>query len=503
MRGRCEGGATISWLMDALLWSSRFVTGLELVDEQHHRLVDLINTFGELCANHATVAREQLEAVVAELAAYAATHFADEERLMAEQRLDPRFLTMHQRLHGQFLRDVQQMRAAGFIDTPETARSLLKFLLHWLAFHILGSDMQAARQIERVQRGESPASAFAAEVHEVTGPAELLMGALDDLMRVIAVRNAELVEANRTLEARVVERTAALQSANEQLTHTLDALKATQSQLVDSAKLASIGQLASGVAHELNNPLGFVSANLATLEESCNGLIEFVKAVDAAVPAAVATKLQETRERLDLDELAADLPLLLHESKAGLARVAKIIGDLKEFSRVDAPGVDVDLKSSVEVTLNVSAAQRQGAKVVTELQPTGRVHCDATLVNQSILALITNAALAVNERGSGAITVRTGVDGAGGFVEVEDSGVGMTAEVLGRATEPFFTTRPPGQGVGLGLTTVHNCARAHEGRFELSSTRGEGTVARLWLPLACAAVVTGSLRNEFYTRRYG
>lgn len=490
--------------MDALLWSSRFVTGLELVDEQHHRLVDLINTFGELCANHATVAREELERVVAELAAYAATHFADEERLMAEHGLDQRFLAMHQRMHGQFLRDVQQMRAAGFIDTPETARSLLKFLLHWLAFHILGSDMQAARQIERVRRGESAQSAFTAEVHEVSGPAELLMGALDDLMRVVAVRNTELMEANRTLEARVAERTAELQTANEQLTQTLAALKATQGKLVDSAKLASIGQLASGVAHELNNPLGFVSANLASLGDSCHALVAFVKAVDETVPEAVAAKLRETRDRLDLDELSSDLPELLHESKQGLARVAKIVGDLKEFSRVDAPGADVDLQSSVEVTLNVSAAQRQGTRLVTALQPTGRVRCDATMVNQSILALITNAAQAIKERGSGAITVRTGVDGVGGFVEVEDTGVGMSSDVLGRATEPFFTTRPPGQGVGLGLTTVHNCARAHEGRFELKSARGEGTVARLWLPRAgTSAPLTASLRNEFNTRRYG
>lgn len=490
--------------MDALLWSSRFVTGLELVDEQHHRLLDLINTFGELCANHATVPREQLGAIDAELAAYAATHFADEERLMSEEGLDPRFLAMHQRLHGQFLRDVQHMRAAGFIDSPETARSLLKFLLHWLAFHILGSDMQAARQVERVRRGESAQSAFSAEVHEVAGPAELLMGALDDLMRVIAVRNAELVEANRTLEARVVERTAALQTANEQLTQTLQALKATQSQLVDSAKLASIGQLASGVAHELNNPLGFVSANLASLGDSCDALVEFVKAVDEAVPPVVAATLRETRERLDLDELSSDLPDLLEESKHGLARVAKIVGDLKEFSRVDAPGADVDLQSSAQVTLGVSAAQRQGTKVVTELEPTGRVHCDATMVNQSILALIINAAQAIKERGSGLITVRSGVDGVGGFIEVEDTGVGMTTDVLARATEPFFTTRPPGQGVGLGLTTVHNCARAHEGRFELKSTRGKGTVARLWLPRArTSAPMSASMRNEFNTRRYG
>jgi len=149
--------------MEALSWGEKFLTGLTTVDEQHQRLVALINALGELASRHAEVPRSDLEAVVDELGHYAQTHFTDEEALMLASGVDARFVSTHQAQHGRFLRDVVGMRAANFLEAPETTRVLFHFLLHWLAFHILGSDMQLARQIERLRRGESAAKATPAD----------------------------------------------------------------------------------------------------------------------------------------------------------------------------------------------------------------------------------------------------------------------------------------------------------------------------------------------------
>lgn len=490
--------------MDALTWTDRFLTGLPMVDTQHEKLVALINRFGELNARRAEVPREQLEAVVGELARYAHTHFVDEEALMHARGVDSRFITSHSALHAHFLRDVEQMRASKFLDAPETSRVLLRFLLHWLAFHILGIDMQLARQVERLDRGESAAAAYAAEVHAAEGPATLLLGALDDLMRVVAERNRELTEANRTLEARVAERTAELQVS-------LQTLRATQAQLVEAEKLASVGQLASGVAHEINNPLAFISSNLAVLGDHADSLLQVIDTAQALEPQLAApgrAALRQAIEKADLTFVRADLKGLLDQSREGVTRVQSIVRDLKGFTHVDGGScIELDLNQAVEATLKmVPADRRQGVAVVTRFGAAPRVRCHAAQVNQSLLALVQNALQAVRDREQhpGTVTVRTGLEGALAFIEVADTGIGMTPEVLAHCFEPFFSTRPPGKGTGLGLTTAYNCAQAHGGRLEATSRPGEGSTFRLWLSQQGPAkdAAPGELTNDFNTRRY-
>ena len=485
------------------MWSDRFLTGMSTVDVQHERLVGLINAFGELNARSVAVPRGELEVVVDELVRYSHTHFVDEEALMRAAGVDARFVTSHSHQHARFLRDVGQMRASNFLEAPQTAQVLMRFLLHWLAFHILGIDMQLARQVERLQLGESAAAAYAAEVHEVEGPAQLLMSALDDLLRVIATRNAELTEANRTLEARVVERTAELQT-------TIETLRSTQVKLVETEKLASVGQLASGLAHEINNPLAFISANLSALGEHTTTLLEVVDAAQALepqLPEAARGDLRKAREASDLGFVREDLGHLLAETNAGVKRVQAIVRDLKDFSRVDGGAlVEVELRSCVESTLKVVGANvREGVSFTTAFGPTPRLRCQAAQVNQALLALVVNAAQAVRARGDGRgeVVVRTGVEGDCVFVEVKDRGVGMPPDVLARVYEPFFTTRAPGQGVGLGLTTAWNCAQAHGGRIDAASEVGVGSTFRLVLPLDGAQTAQPvSLSNPFNTRRY-
>jgi two-component system NtrC family sensor kinase len=490
--------------LDSLTWTERFLTGLPTVDAQHEKLVALINRFGELNARRAEVPRAQLEAVVDELARYAHTHFVDEEALMHARGVDLRFVTSHSELHARFLRDVEQMRASKFLDAPETSRVLLRFLLHWLAFHILGIDMQLARQVERLDRGEAAAVAYAAEVHALEGPANLLLGALDDLMRVVAERNRELTEANRLLEARVAERTAELQVS-------LKTLRATQAQLVEAEKLASVGQLASGLAHEVNNPLAFISSNLEVLGEHASALLQVVDAAQAlepemAPPARAA--FRQASDRADLPFVRDDLPGLLDQTREGVRRVQGIVSDLKGFTHVDGGArIELDLNQAVEATLKmVPADRRQGVAVLTLFGAVPRVRCHAAQVNQSLLALLQNALQAVRDRvePTGTVTVRTGLEGALAFIEVADTGIGMTPEVLAHCFEPFFSTRPPGQGTGLGLTTAYNCAQAHGGRLEATSRPGEGSTFRLWLSLQGSAkdAAPGVLTNAFNTRRY-
>jgi two-component system, NtrC family, sensor kinase len=492
--------------VDALVWNDSFLTGLSTVDAQHEKLVALVNEFGNLVARSAEVPRQSLETVVDELAHYAHTHFVDEEAITRAAGLDTRFTSVHEAQHARFLRDVKQMQASNFLEAPETSRVLLRFLLHWLAFHILGADMQLARQIERLRRGEAPEAAYAAEVRGEEGPAQLLLGALDDLMRVIAQRNAELTESNRTLEARVTERT-------QELRASVEALRATQVQLVETEKMASVGQLASGLAHEINNPLAFISSNLRALGEHARALLELVDAAQALEPqlsAQARAQLAQARERADLAFVRDDLGQLLEQTRDGVQRVEHIVRDLKDFSRVDGGAfIELDLKSAVEATLKVLPAKwRRGVTFGTTFGAVPRVRCQAAQVNHALLHLVQNATQAVQDRpgGAGAVTVRTGHEGGCAFVEVTDNGVGMSPEVLSHVFEPFFTTRPPGQGTGLGLSSAYNCAQAHGGRVEVSSQLGEGSTFRLWLPLEGAPAVEGApggLSNAFNTRRYG
>lgn len=149
--------------MDALTWSEKFETGLGAVDEQHRRLVALSNEFGELASHQVAVPRARLEEAITELAGYAQIHFAEEEHLMEAAGVDPRFVAAHVGQHIRFLGEVTEMRASNFLDAPDTVRVVFQFLLQWLATHILGSDMQLARQIERLRRGESAAKATPAD----------------------------------------------------------------------------------------------------------------------------------------------------------------------------------------------------------------------------------------------------------------------------------------------------------------------------------------------------
>lgn len=203
--------------MDSFVWDKHFVTGLTDVDAQHHHLVDVINQFGELLTRPEGATFEDIEKVFGELAAYAKYHFADEEALMDKTGLDPRHLAHHRHEHDNFFQEVAQMHAVISPDNTGTAKPLLKFLIYWLAYHILGSDQCMAKQVAAIRAGQSADDAFQAEERMKEGAVEPLLHALNGLFRQVSERNRELLLLNQTLESRVEERTKELAAANQRL----------------------------------------------------------------------------------------------------------------------------------------------------------------------------------------------------------------------------------------------------------------------------------------------
>ena len=292
------------------------------------------------------------------------------------------------------------------------------------------------------------------------------------------------VDQDRT-EVRRVQRELALNY--DRIKQTNSRLEEAQNQLLQSEKMASIGQLAASVAHEINNPIDFVSSNLGTLRgyvEPVFGLLAMLKNLPAdTLPAGVRAELKNLDNAVDLDFVQEDLPQLLNESEEGLSRVKKIVRDLKDFSRVDhADWQDADLNAGLDSTLNVVMNEvKYKAEVRKNYAVPPPVHCIAAQLNQVFMNLIVNAAHAIKERGI--ITLASRAEGEWVCIEISDTGSGMSEDVKRRSFEPFYTTKPVGQGTGLGLSLSFSIVQKHGGRIEVESEVGVGTRFRVWIPV--------------------
>jgi signal transduction histidine kinase len=313
-----------------------------------------------------------------------------------------------------------------------------------------------------------------------------------DLEKLVAERTAQLAQANVSLEIDISKRETAeteLLRRNAELTDLNAKLSMAQQQLLQSEKLASIGQLAAGVAHEINNPIGYIFSNFNTLEIYIDNLLSMLKFYEdaeasIAMPDVVAM-LRATRERVELDFLKEDIPVLMRESKEGIVRVSKIVQDLKDFSRVDG-GQDwqwANLHKGIDSTLNVVNNEvKYKADIVKEYGVIPDIECLPSQINQVILNLVVNAAHAISaDRGK--ITLRTGTDDGTVWIEVADTGAGIAKENLSRIFDPFFTTKPVGKGTGLGLSLSYGIVQKHRGRIEVESEIGKGTCFRITLPI--------------------
>ncbi|MEH6627459.1 MAG: ATP-binding protein [Motiliproteus sp.] len=342
----------------------------------------------------------------------------------------------------------------------------------------------------------------------------------DDHKQVIAVGNistdissrtqteAELQMAYLSMEQRVEERTSALSNTLIHMEKEIDErilvqgnleaerikqklliskLEDAQNQLLQSEKMAAIGQLAAGVAHEINNPVGYINSNLGTLRQYLQGINQVLSAYgdieqDPAKLSEALAQVDIIKKEVDFDFLSEDISGLLDESVEGVERVRKIVKDLKDFSHVDKGEWAVaDLHHCLDSTLNVVWNElKYKAEVVKEYGDLPEVICLASQLNQVFMNLLVNAAHAIESRG--VITIRTGTDAERVWIEIEDNGAGMPEAVQKRIFEPFYTTKEVGKGTGLGLSLSYGIIEKHGGTIELHSVLGEGTRFRICIP---------------------
>ena len=338
----------------------------------------------------------------------------------------------------------------------------------------------------------------------------------------VALRTAELREANDSLQAEIVEhwntemalreseghletkvteRTGALMAANLELENEknqqkvlIARLAAVQNELLQSRTMASIGQLAAGVAHEINNPISVIASNVTTLGRFTYGLLDARSVGEQILTTPRAEKTHELpgsmvklQEEFDPEYVREELPGLLKDTQDGVARVKRIVQDLKDFSNVDqAEWQRVELNNALDSVLNVlSSGFGADIAVIKAYGFIPVLECNALQINQVFSNLLLNAAQAID--GAGTIRILTAEEGGWVKVEIADTGCGIAPEHQPRIFDPFFSTKPVGAGTGLGLSLAYSIVDRHGGRIEVESELSKGSVFRVWLPVVRAA----------------
>lgn len=301
---------------------------------------------------------------------------------------------------------------------------------------------------------------------------------------------ADAVEAFQQDRRRLALAHAELQRERAQQEALIHELARAHGMLVHAEKMASIGQLAAGVAHEINNPISYVTANLGTLRGYANDLLDMLRAYEQQEEDLCRSSrdaLVNLKKQLDIDYLREDVGTLLHESMDGLQRVRAIVQGLKDFAHVDATERQLaNLQDNLEGAIRIVGSElRHKAELVREYLPVPEIECIPSQLNQVFMNLLVNAVQAID--GHGRITLRTGHEDGNVWVEVEDTGSGIAREHLARIFDPFFTTKPVGLGTGLGLSISYGIVTHHGGTIQVTSEPGQGACFRVLLPVSCPA----------------
>jgi signal transduction histidine kinase len=313
----------------------------------------------------------------------------------------------------------------------------------------------------------------------------------------------ELQMLNASLEKRVQERTAALRDSalSERQAH--EELKKAQSQLVHNEKMAALGQLVAGIAHEINNPLSFVYNNVVVMERDVAAVRDLLLLYRQAEPVIerelpdVAARVKQTAEDMDLQYTLDNLEGLATRAREGLRRIQQIVKDLRAFARLDESDLqDTDLNANIVSTLNLiqGEARSRQVELVTELGDIPHIVCFPARINQVILNLVVNA-IDASAEGS-RVTVSTSADPNDVWIEVADAGSGIEPAIRERIFDPFFTTKPQGKGTGLGLSISYGIIQGHGGAIFVDSVLGKGTRFRIRLPRELRLAERRSLRDS-------
>lgn len=317
----------------------------------------------------------------------------------------------------------------------------------------------------------------------------------------LRARVAQLEEERNSLARSLIDKAGGedrieqmLLEKSEELIRANDRLKRNQSQMVHSEKMAGLGQLAAGIAHEINNPVGFMTSNLNTLVDYCQTFKVLLDVCEKIVElarespdrerfAALLQRIEDIKEQEDLDYILSDVDDVLAESLDGADRVRNIVVDLRNFARLDEADLkEADINEGIEQTLRVAWNElKYRCEVIKDLGDIPPIPCFPGQLNQVFLNLLINAAQAIQtERGQ--IRIQTILEQEEIVIRISDSGVGIPEEHLGKLFDPFFTTKPVGQGTGLGLSIAHGIVENHRGTIAVESEVGKGTTFTVRLP---------------------
>jgi signal transduction histidine kinase len=383
-----------------------------------------------------------------------------------------------QELSTQFTRDYRDA-VRQLADTSQynqrwvLALLLCSLVLAWLVSryfmgkHVLNRLQQVSHYL---RLGDSVGA-----VHQVPVTGDDEIGEMARAVEKFMEDRRQLAQANRDLE-----------TERKRLQELIERLAQAQSQLLQSEKMASLGQLAAGVAHEINNPVAFVSSNLSSLRGYVNDFLKLLsayEAVEAELQSQTRANLGQLKQVTDIDFLREDVTNLLADSMDGMQRVKRIVQDLKDFSHAGESARQwANLEQGMDSTINVAWSElKYKARVVKEYANIPEIECMPSQLNQVFMNLLVNAAQAIEETGT--ISIRTGQEGDQVWVEVQDTGAGIAPAHLTRIFDPFFTTKPVGKGTGLGLSLSYGIVQKHGGTFSVKSEVGVGTVFRVTLPI--------------------
>lgn len=312
----------------------------------------------------------------------------------------------------------------------------------------------------------------------------------------ISKENEKLIrEQNVVLEQKVLERTQELRESNETLQQTLVNLQETQSQLVESEKMASLGQLTAGVAHEINNPINFVTSNVTPLRRDLRMVLDALSAIEQIglsdlSPAEKQQQIDAYKEDLDFDYLKEEIDHLLNGMYEGATRTSEIVKSLRIFSRVDEDALKMaDINECLDSTLVIvnSLINDKNIRVEKGFGDLPQVECYPGKLNQVFLNIISNAIYAIDKQHhgnrKGTLSIRSSLDGPYVIITIKDNGTGMDEKTKEKMFEPFFTTKDVGEGTGLGMSIVYNTIKKHNGDILVDSAPGEGAAFTLKIPL--------------------
>lgn len=296
-------------------------------------------------------------------------------------------------------------------------------------------------------------------------------------------KNARL-KAEQLLEDKARE----LYMKNQQLEASYDQLKKQQAFMLNHEKLATLGTLSAGIAHEVNNPLAFVSSNVESLQlylKSYNRLYQHAKTLQEKLSGEDREELASLIEEEDLEFVTEDIPELVSDTNDGLKRVREIILNLRSFARTQSSDrCSADLVEGLESTIKLLTSElKNSVTLKLDLQPLPEITCNPNELNQVFLNLIINAKHATQESSDPTISVSTHLDNQQIVIEIKDNGCGMSEELQKEIFVPFFTTKPVGQGTGMGLAIAYSIIQDHNGEIQVTSEPDRGTAFTIKLPV--------------------